>query len=159
MEPRKSLPGDPNADRRRRSIYSPPHENIQSSISDIPPTPPHPPSSGTLLSSISESSDSALKDIEPHNSRERKEKGDKGDGGKRDGHKGDGDKEDGREDQEVGTAVGATGLRDSSKRTADNAGLNKGSNGWHSSKEAEGIGQCAGLYRLGYVLLFQKTES
>ena len=94
-EPWKCLPGDPNADRRRQSIYSPPHGNIQSSISDAPPpTPPHhPPPSGTLLSSTSESSDSALKDIEPHHSRERKEKGDKEMGTKEMGTKEMGTKE------------------------------------------------------------------
>jgi len=73
-----------------------------------------------------ESSGGALKDIELGPSGESgagKEKTDTGDGRNGDGHNGDRNKRD--RDRTATRDTGAIGIRDSFKRTADNAGLNK----------------------------------
>jgi len=49
------------------------------------------------------------------------------------------------------TATGAIGLRDSSKRTADNAGLNEGGESGHRSEKVRCAGEFAGLHRRGRV--------
>lgn len=85
-----------------------------------------------------------FKNIKPHHSRWGKDKEDKGDEGGED--KAEGDKGDGREHQEVGAATCATGLRDPSKRTADTAGLDVGSESKHGSKGADGGAEGAGQY-------------
>ncbi|KAL8794447.1 MAG: hypothetical protein Q9182_007623 [Xanthomendoza sp. 2 TL-2023] len=82
-----------------------------------------------LLSSISDyqrvgSSDAALKEIEPQSSEEG------------DSNKGDSDCQNQRAGQKAGKATSATDTRDSSKRTAHSAGLNKDSDGRQSSERA-----------------------
>ena len=47
-------------------------------------------------------------------------------------------------DAESMTATGPTGVRDSSKRTADGAGLNEGGKGVHRLEKARRAGQCTG---------------
>lgn len=81
-----------------------------------------------------ESSDSALKDVGPGPPGEGKEKVDIDNG-----HTGDKDKRDGD-----GMATGATGIGDSSKRTADKAGLNEAGEGVPRSKKVRRTGQSAG---------------
>lgn len=112
---------------------------IDDSISD-PPLP-----TGTFLSPVHDTqscglSDSAHKDIKPHHAAgERKEKGDNT-------HRHKGDE---WEDKEAGCTNGsitATGIRDSSKRTADSAGLNKGGERAYRSEKIQRIGKCAGLH-------------
>ena len=49
------------------------------------------------------------------------------------------------------TAMSATDIRDSSKRTADSAGLNEGREGGHRLEKAWRAGQCAGSRRYGRV--------
>jgi len=77
-----------------------------------------------------ESSDGALKDIEHGSSCESgggKQKADTGDGRNGDGHSGDGDKRDGDQTATGATRdIGAIGIQVSSRRTADEAGLNEG---------------------------------
>jgi len=50
-------------------------------------------------------------------------------------------------DAEPETTTGATDIRDSSKRTADSAGLNEGGEGVHRLEKARRAGQCAGPSR------------
>lgn len=159
--PENLFPGDSTANRwpRFRDFALP--ETAQSSLPDAPPPsspppppppppplpPPPPPPADTVLSSTSdtqaESSDGALKEIGPRPSDEGKENADTGDG-----HNGDGDGRD--RDRTAKGAMGVTGVRDSSKRTADNAGLSEGSEGVPRSEKVPRTGQSAGpnaIYR------------
>lgn len=101
------------------------YEKTNVSISDPPPPPP--PADISLSSTFDKqtgSSDGALKDIEPDHSDERKEKADEGYGDKSHREK---------------IATGAVGIRDSSKRTAGRAGLNKGGECMHRLERARRI--------------------
>jgi len=57
----------------------------------------------------------------------------------------------GPKDAELVTAISATEIQDSSKRTADSAGLNEGGEGGHRLEKARRAGQCAGPSRCGRV--------
>ncbi len=94
------------------------------------------------------SSDGIYKGTEPHHAAgEGKKEEDKGVG-----HKGKewGDEE-ARCPNEFITATGATGLRDFSKRTADNAGLNEGGESAHRSEKVRCAGECVDLHCRGRV--------
>jgi len=54
-------------------------------------------------------------------------------------------------DAEPETTTGATDIRDSSKRTADSAGLNEGGEGVHRLEKARRAGQWAGPSSRGRV--------
>jgi len=89
------------------------------------------------------SSDDAHKGTEPHHT---------AGGRKKKGHKGEEwEDEEARCPNGFVTARGATGLRDSSKRTADNAGLNEGGESAHRSEKVRCAGECVGLHRRGRV--------
>ncbi len=81
------------------------------------------------------SSYGAYKDIRAGHSDEEREKADIGNG-----HNRDGDQQD-----EDPTAACAIGIRDSSKRTADNAGLNEGAEGVSRSDIVRRTGQSQAL--------------
>ena len=104
-------------------------------------------------------SDGALKEMEPQHpgGGERdgyKRGGDNRDGYKRDGdradgdqenkEKGDGDKKSKQAGQELGNPTSATGVRDSSKRAADTAGVDQRGDGRQSSEGIESGTQNAG---------------
>ena len=90
-----------------------------------------------------ESSDATLQDTGPNPSSEGKEMADIDGGHNPDG---DGDKQDGER-----TATGASGVRDSSKRAADTAGLNEGGDGIPRSEKVRRTGQSARLLAVGRV--------
>ncbi len=94
------------------------------------------------------SSDGVHNCTEPHRAAgEGKKKGDRGVG-----HKGEeGGDEEAKCPDELITATGATGLRDSSKRTADNAGLNEDGESAHRSEKVRCAGECVGLHCRGRV--------
>jgi hypothetical protein len=112
------------------------------SISD-PPLPPDNRFSPIYDIQTCGSSDGGHKSTEPHHTTG---------GGKKKGHKGEE-----WEGEEAGypdgfvTARGTTGLRDSSKRTADNAGLNEGGESAHRSEKVRCAGECVHLHRRGRV--------
>jgi len=103
-------------------------EKTNNSVSD-PPAAPADTSLSSIFDKQTESSDGALKDIESDYSGKGKEKADKG-------YRNTRDEDKRRRDN---TATDVAGIRDSSKRTADRAGLNEGSES-HRSEKA----QCAG---------------
>ena len=89
-------------------------------------------------------SDGIHKGTEPHHAAgEGKKKGGKGVG-----HKGEEWEDEARCPNEF---VTATGLRDFSKRTADNAGLNEGGESAHRSEKVRYAGECVGLRCSGRV--------
>ena len=57
----------------------------------------------------------------------------------------------GSTDAEPVTAIDATDIRDSSKRTADKAGLNDGGESTHRLEKVRCAGECVGLYYRGRV--------
>ncbi len=94
-----------------------------------------------------ESSDGALEDIPPHHSPGKgNEKG-----CKRDGHKGNECVDEAGCADGLMTATGAIGIRDSSKRTADSAGLNEGGESAHRSEKVRRAGECVGFHCRGRV--------
>lgn len=85
------------------------------------------------------SSDGADKGTEPHHT---------AGGGEKKGHKGEvWEDEEARCPDGFVTARGAIGLRNSSKRTADTAGLNEGGESAHTSEKVRCAGECVGLHR------------
>ena len=88
------------------------------------------------------SSGGAHKGTEPHHT---------AGGGEKKGHKGEEWEDEARCPDGFVTARGATGLRDSFKRTADNAGLNEGGESAHRSEKVRCAGECVGLRCSGHV--------
>jgi len=108
------------------------------SISD-PPLPPNNRFSSIYDIQTCESSDDAHKGTKPHHT---------ADGGKKKGHKGEKwEDEEARCSNEFVTIRGATGLRDSSKRTTNNADLNEDGESAHRSKKVRCASECVDLHR------------
>jgi len=123
------------------------YEKTEDSISDPPPLPDTP-------LSLTHDTQTCFKNTEPHHSGGGKQQGDKGASCSTDNiiphslrspvamwsltH---------FTDAEPETTTGATDIRDSSKRTADSAGLNEGGEGVHRLEKARRAGQCAGPSR------------
>ncbi len=135
--------GDSHTDRWRLPRCSILYEKTEDSIFDPPPLPDNP-------LSLTRDTQTCFKNTEPHHPGGGKEKGDKGASCSTDNiipyslrspvakwsptH---------LTDAEPKTTTGATDIRDSSKRKAGSAGLNKGGEGVHRLEKARRTGQCA----------------